>query len=76
MRITIWGCRGSLATPGPGTLKFGGNTSCVTAELSDGTLIVFDAGTDHEGFSAGAGQFDSDITVGRYPALRARRRRR
>ena len=45
MRITIWGCRGSLATPGPGTLKFGGNTSCVTAELSDGTLIVFDAGT-------------------------------
>jgi phosphoribosyl 1,2-cyclic phosphodiesterase len=45
VRITIWGCRGSLATPGPGTLKFGGNTSCVTAELSDGTLIVFDAGT-------------------------------
>jgi phosphoribosyl 1,2-cyclic phosphodiesterase len=45
VRITIWGCRGSLATPGPGTLKFGGNTSCVTAELSDDTLIVFDAGT-------------------------------
>jgi phosphoribosyl 1,2-cyclic phosphodiesterase len=45
VRITIWGCRGSLATPGPGTLKFGGNTSCVTAELADGTLIVFDAGT-------------------------------
>ena len=45
MRITIWGCRGSLATPGPGTLRFGGNTSCVTAELADGTLIVFDAGT-------------------------------
>jgi phosphoribosyl 1,2-cyclic phosphodiesterase len=45
VRITIWGCRGSLATPGPDTLRFGGNTSCVTAELSDGTLIVFDAGT-------------------------------
>jgi phosphoribosyl 1,2-cyclic phosphodiesterase len=45
VRITIWGCRGSLATPGPGTLKFGGNTSCVAAELSDGTLIVLDAGT-------------------------------
>ena len=45
MRITIWGCRGSLATPGRGTLKFGGNTSCVSAELADGTLIVFDAGT-------------------------------
>src|SRR5690349_12481157 len=45
MRIKIWGCRGSLATPGASTLKYGGNTSCVTAELSDGTLIVFDAGT-------------------------------
>jgi hypothetical protein len=32
----------------------------------DGT-IVFDADADREGFSAGAGQFDSDITVGRYP---------
>jgi len=32
----------------------------------DGT-IVFDAEGDREGFSAGAGQFDSDITVGRYP---------
>ena len=45
MLITIWGCRGSLATPGPDTLRFGGNTSCVAAELSDGTLIVLDAGT-------------------------------
>jgi phosphoribosyl 1,2-cyclic phosphodiesterase len=45
MRVTIWGCRGSLATPGRATLKFGGNTSCVSAELDDGTLIVFDAGT-------------------------------
>jgi phosphoribosyl 1,2-cyclic phosphodiesterase len=45
VRITIWGCRGSLATPGRDTLKFGGNTSCIAAELSDGTLIVLDAGT-------------------------------
>jgi len=29
--------------------------------------IVFDADDDREGFSAGAGQFDSDITDGRYP---------
>ena len=29
--------------------------------------VVFDGDTDHEGFSAGAGQFDSDITDGRYP---------
>jgi Phosphodiester glycosidase len=29
--------------------------------------MVFDRTTDHEGFSAGAGQFDSDITDGRHP---------
>jgi hypothetical protein len=34
--------------------------------IADGR-IVFDRGTDHEGFSAGAGQFDSDITDGRHP---------
>lgn len=35
--------------------------------LVAGGAIVFDAGADREGFSAGAGQFDSDITDGRYP---------
>ena len=34
--------------------------------LADGR-IVFDRATDDEGFSAGAGQFDSDITDGRHP---------
>jgi hypothetical protein len=34
--------------------------------VADGS-IVFDADDDREGFSAGAGQFDSDITDGRYP---------
>ena len=29
--------------------------------------VVFDADDDREGFSAGSGQFDSDITDGRYP---------
>jgi phosphoribosyl 1,2-cyclic phosphodiesterase len=45
MRATVWGCRGSLASPGPETVAFGGNTSCVQLELSDGTPVVLDAGT-------------------------------
>jgi len=44
MRARVWGCRGSLATPGPETLRYGGNTSCVEVRL-DGTVLVFDAGT-------------------------------
>jgi hypothetical protein len=34
--------------------------------LADGA-VVFDPDSDHEGFSDAAGQFDSDITDGRYP---------
>ncbi len=45
MRATVWGCRGSLATPGPETVRYGGNTSCVQVVTSDGSLIVLDAGT-------------------------------
>jgi phosphoribosyl 1,2-cyclic phosphodiesterase len=45
MLVRIWGCRGSLATPGRETLRYGGNTSCVEVECDDGTRIVLDAGT-------------------------------
>src|SRR5919198_5022949 len=45
MRITIWGCRGSLPTPGPETVGYGGNTSCVEVSLPDGSLLVLDAGS-------------------------------
>ncbi|MBF8295054.1 MAG: Lactamase protein [Bacteroidetes bacterium] len=44
MKARFWGTRGSIATPGPSTVRYGGNTSCV--ELRAGThIIVFDAGT-------------------------------
>jgi phosphoribosyl 1,2-cyclic phosphodiesterase len=45
VRATIWGCRGSLATPGPDTVRYGGNTSCVEVRLDDGGLLILDAGT-------------------------------
>jgi phosphoribosyl 1,2-cyclic phosphodiesterase len=45
VRATIWGCRGSLASPGPETVRYGGNTSCVELRLDDDTLIILDAGT-------------------------------
>ena len=41
----MWGCRGSLAAPGPETVRYGGNTSCLEVRPSDGRLIVIDAGT-------------------------------
>lgn len=45
MRVTLWGTRGSLATPGPETERYGGNTSCVGVRGREGTLLVLDAGT-------------------------------
>ncbi len=45
MRARIWGCRGSLATPGPSTVRYGGNTSSVEVRTGHDELIVLDAGT-------------------------------
>lgn len=45
MHVTIWGCRGSLPTPGADTVQFGGNTSCVEVSLPSGTVLVLDAGS-------------------------------
>lgn len=45
MQVKLWGTRGSLATPGPDTARYGGNTSCVEVRGNAGTLLVLDAGT-------------------------------
>ena len=45
MKVTFWGTRGSLPTPGQETAIHGGNTSCVELRLADGTVVVLDAGT-------------------------------
>jgi len=43
-RLKFWGTRGSISVPGPGTLRFGGNTTCVEVR-TDGEIIVLDAGS-------------------------------
>jgi phosphoribosyl 1,2-cyclic phosphodiesterase len=45
VRLKVWGCRGSLPTPGAETVSYGGNTSCVEVCLDNGTVFVLDAGT-------------------------------
>lgn len=45
MRVRFWGTRGSIATPGPATNHFGGNTSCVELTTENGELLIFDCGT-------------------------------
>ncbi len=45
MLARVWGCRGSLASPGPETVRYGGNTSCVEVRTAEGDLVILDAGT-------------------------------
>jgi len=48
-RLTIWGCRGSVPTPGPDTVEYGGNTACLELALDDGSTVVLDAGSGIRG---------------------------
>jgi phosphoribosyl 1,2-cyclic phosphodiesterase len=45
MRVRLWGTRGSIASAGPDTIAYGGNTACVELEAADGTVLILDAGT-------------------------------
>lgn len=61
MKIEFFGVRGSIAAPGPSTVKYGGNTPCVFIELDNGELLVLDAGTGIR--KLGAKLFTSDRRV-------------
>jgi phosphoribosyl 1,2-cyclic phosphodiesterase/ActR/RegA family two-component response regulator len=45
MVIEFWGSRGTLPVPGKKTLKYGGNTNCVTMRVAKKHFFIFDAGT-------------------------------
>jgi ribonuclease BN (tRNA processing enzyme) len=45
VKVRLWGTRGSLAAPGPDTVRYGGNTACVEVTASDGTRLLLDGGT-------------------------------
>jgi len=44
-QLVIRGARGTMASPGPTTVRYGGNTSCVEVRLPGGQRVVLDAGT-------------------------------
>ncbi len=45
MNVRFWGTRGSCPSPGPDTVRFGGNTTCLELRTDDDHLVIFDAGT-------------------------------
>ncbi|MBS3935115.1 MAG: MBL fold metallo-hydrolase [Sulfuritalea sp.] len=45
MKVKMWGVRGSIPAPGPRTVRYGGNTTCIEVRGDDDSLIILDAGT-------------------------------
>jgi phosphoribosyl 1,2-cyclic phosphodiesterase len=61
--VKFWGVRGSIACPGPRTVRYGGNTSCLEIRCG-GRLLIFDAGTglrDLGNQLNGNGSVDADL---------------
>ncbi|MCW8944197.1 MAG: MBL fold metallo-hydrolase [Sedimenticola sp.] len=45
MQITFYGVRGSIPSPGPDTVRYGGNTTCIDVVTDNGDRIILDGGT-------------------------------
>ncbi len=45
MKVKFYGTRGSIPVPERQFMEYGGNTPCVRVSLSNGYVIIFDAGT-------------------------------
>src|SRR5215467_2270816 len=45
LRLRFWGTRGSIPSPGPSTVRYGGNTPCVEVRTDSDWLVILDAGT-------------------------------
>jgi len=63
VKVTLWGTRGSLATPGPESVGYGGNTSCVEVRGRDGGVLVLDAGTGIRRFGDSLGPETTRVDI-------------
>ena len=45
MKIQLRGVRGSIPVPGPDTVKYGGNTTCIYIVTDEGDQIIIDGGS-------------------------------
>ncbi len=68
IEMMFWGVRGTLPVPGEKSLRYGGNTSCVSLEFPNEHFFIFDAGTgikalsDHL-LSKGRTRFEAKIFI-------------
>jgi phosphoribosyl 1,2-cyclic phosphodiesterase len=63
VKVTLWGTRGSLASAGPETVRYGGNTACVEVRSDDGSLLVLDAGSGIRRLGGAIGADEARIDI-------------
>lgn len=66
MNIRVWGTRGSIPAPGPSTVRYGGNTSCVEVRLASGDLIILDAGSGIRPLGSTLGTCSATLLLSHY----------
>ncbi|MEZ4456772.1 MAG: MBL fold metallo-hydrolase [Gemmatimonadales bacterium] len=62
LSVTFWGTRGSIPTPGPGTVRYGGNTPCLEV-AAGGRRLILDAGTGLRACGLAATRTSDEITI-------------
>jgi phosphoribosyl 1,2-cyclic phosphodiesterase len=63
VKVRIWGARGSVPAPGPETMRYGGNTSCVQVTLDDGSTLILDAGTGIRTLGLALSKIDGPVNI-------------
>lgn len=57
MKVKLWGTRGSIASAGPDTVRYGGDTACVEVTDAEGRQLILDAGSGIRPLGASTGEF-------------------
>jgi phosphoribosyl 1,2-cyclic phosphodiesterase len=63
MTAKFWGVRGSIPSPGVKTVRYGGNTPCVSVHLPGGRILVLDSGTGIREFGKAAARGSEEIFI-------------
>lgn len=58
MRVNLWGTRGSIASAGPDTVRYGGDTACVEVRDADERLLILDGGSGIRALGTACGEFE------------------
>lgn len=63
MTVKFWGVRGSIPSPGSSTMRYGGNTACVSIDRGTGQFLVLDAGTGIRELGKSLAVVDADLFI-------------